>query len=628
MRGRLTLALTAALGVAATAHAAAPRNVLLILTDDQAYDTLGLTNPQVTTPNLDRLFSDGTWFDRAVASTPACPPSRMSVLTGLYYPAHRFTFEQPKPEPSLLSISYPARLRERGYHSGFVGKNGLHLDQARAKLLFDEWEFFQRDFIDEEGEHLTDRITRSARRFIRQQTAERPWSLLVWFHAPHADRLDGPEPFMPPARYRALYRRVEFDRPPGLDAWPDRPPFFDRGANRLRGERWWSEAEYQRNTRRYHAMVRGIDDAVGTLRETLTATGQADDTLIVFLSDNGFYRGERGFGGKWLGHEASTRIPMAIFDPERPTGNVISELVTNVDVAPTVLERLGFDVPHWMQGESLAPLLAGATVPGWREFIFLEHSWRPSEGAPIPRTRGVRTATHKYLAYPGRSYKELYDLTADPHELVNLAGTAAGAEVERSLEGLAAGREHGFGKELFADGFESQDDRRWPQRRGLGDGALIVAQGERGHPWVLAAPLERKKKLYVGLRVPAPRQGSLSFRFKVNGATASQPVAVAALHGGLRKLRLFLEQDGGRSWLVLRRKNEAGIRMRVRSRWATVAITWDLLDRHYTLWKNGRRVGRLEGLDAVVTRLRFGLPDGGGTGSGSVLLDEFLVISP
>jgi len=622
--GRVAAALVAVI-LSASHAAAAPRNVLLLLTDDQAWDTLGLIDPRLSTPNLDRLFTDGTWFEQATVSTSVCPASRLSILTGLYFPAHRFTFGQARPEVSLLRMSYPALLRQRGYHSVFIGKNGLLLNDDRNAILFDEWTEHPREYPTGDGGHLTDVIAGQAADFIRRRAGAGPWSLVVWFHAPHADDDVGDvEPFLPPQRHESFYDGVDFPERDGATGWPARPGFFERTMNRKQGRQWWS-GDYQRNMRRYHAMIRGLDDAVGELRDALQTTGQADDTLIVFLSDNGLYRGERGFGGKWLGHEASVRVPMAIVDPARPAGIRVDELVTNVDVAPTILQRLGVRVPRWMQGRSLAPFLAGREVPDWREETFLEHSWTAAGGPRIPRTRGLRTRRYKYLEYPGRRYRELYDLASDPGELVNLAGEPGFATDEARLRDLARSLERDYGDALFADGFEAGNARRWPLRLNAKRRRTVVRQGEALHPWMLAPSLDDRRRVWVGRELPPRGAVDVGFRLSAAEAAPALATAIAVFEGPGETVRLSLAGAG--TQLVLQGAGPRALRADLPPGWVDVRVSWRAARGRYTLSIDGRDAGRLPTDQSHLQTMLFGLPEGGGSGSGRVGLDEFLILA-
>ncbi len=181
--------------------------------------------------------------------------------------------------------------------------------------------------------------------------------------------------------------------------------------------------------------------------------------MILYLSDNGFFRGERLFGGKWLGHDVSARVPFLIADPGREP-RAVDQLVVNVDIAPTVLDLAGLPIPDAMQGRSLVPLLEGAPT-SWREDFFLEHSYVPTDRPEIPRFLGLRSTRWKYLGYLDHDYEQLYDLDLDPNELDNLAGDPSHTEVIEALRARTEELHALYAGRLFADGFESGDTGAW-----------------------------------------------------------------------------------------------------------------------------------------------------------------------
>ena len=407
-----------------------------MLTDDQAWDAHSLLEPLVETPHLESLAKSGIYFPNGFVSTSICPASQASILTGLYFPAHRLTFLRVL-DPSVVSASWPVSLRQKGYRVAFLGKNGARLNGDQLDLLFDEWEAFLREYFVEDSSgqetHLTDLLASRAVEFVERQTPETPFALVLWFHAPHAINGSTADAFPPPRRYEEFYDEVVFPPRLGSDPalWADRPQFLEEGLNRGQGDLWWSE-RFQENLRNYHSMIRGIDDAVGAIRSALAKRKLDRQTVIFFLSDNGFYRGERRFGGKWLGHDVSIRVPFIIYDPRR-SSRIAEELVLNVDIAPTVIELAQLPVPDSIQGRSLVPLLQNKPTD-WRTDFFVEHTYNPAVlPAEIPRFRGLRTTRWKYLGYLDHDYEELYDLDADPHELTNLSQDPSSAATKEAL---------------------------------------------------------------------------------------------------------------------------------------------------------------------------------------------------
>ncbi len=173
--------------------------------------------------------------------------------------------------------------------------------------------------------------------------------------------------------------------------------------------------------RGYYRMLSGVDRGIGRILGLLDDLDLRDNTIIVLMGDNGYFLGERGFAGKWTMHERSIRVPLIVVDPRRNEnlhGREIDAFALNIDLAPSLLDWAGLDVPSSMQGRSLRPLIAGER-PAWREEVFTEHLWNFDR---IPRTEALRTSEWKYIRYLDYpEFEELYDLTNDPREVLNLA---------------------------------------------------------------------------------------------------------------------------------------------------------------------------------------------------------------
>jgi arylsulfatase A-like enzyme len=221
-----------------------------------------------------------------------------------------------------------------------------------------------------------------------------------------------------------------------------RPEFLKRHLGGPTGERFIDQPEtLQNQLREYYRLVSGMDHSIGRLREQLTAAGVADNTVILFTSDNGHFFGERGFAGKWLMHEPSLRVPFLYHDPRvRPSRRParIDEPVLTIDVAPTLLDLAGVPAPASMQGKSLLPLLANPRRRHRDEF-FYEHLY--SHGGQIAASEGVRDRRFKYIRYINEdpAYEELYDLESDPDELDNLAGSPGSEGLLASMRARHAG---------------------------------------------------------------------------------------------------------------------------------------------------------------------------------------------
>lgn len=424
-------------------------NLLLLLTDNQPSWALRCAGtPLIHTPHLDQLARDGVRFTNAFVTTPVCAASRASILTGLYRRRHGFTFLTPPLRASLALQSYPALLRRHGYRTGLIGKFGIesngHLllenEQATLASMFDHFDNFEHwgksgpsgYFVkqaDGSTRHLTDITADKTIRFARehvQQEADRPFCLSVSFNAPHAQD-DDPQQYFWPPRLDHLYRDATI--PPAQNSAPaffNAQPAFLRAS--LGRERWhWrfdTPQKYQRMMKGMYRMVSGIDEAVGRIRRELDTLGLANNTVILFSSDNGMLFGERGLSDCWLLYEPSLRVPLIVCDPRSPVstrGTTRDEMALNLDLAPTLLEAAGATVPRHLQGRSLLPLCRDPAEITWRHDFLCEHLFQHPK---IPQSDGVRTRGWKYLRYFEQDppYEELYDLSADPQETQNLAG--------------------------------------------------------------------------------------------------------------------------------------------------------------------------------------------------------------
>ncbi|HAV64140.1 MAG TPA: sulfatase [Verrucomicrobiales bacterium] len=423
-----------------SAHAAATRpNIIVLLTDDQRWDTLGaMGNPIIQTPHLDRLAREGVMFRNAYVTTAICSISRASILSGQFAARHGILDFATPFTPEALAETYPVLLKRAGYRTGFLGKYGVGGRGPLPEEHFDYWwamahqPRYENKQPDGTIKHYTDLLTEHATKFLEDSDREQPFCLSISYKAPHVQDGD-PRQFIYNPRYENLYADVTI---PPADRGSDEffhklPPVLatEQNEGRVRWHLRFDEPEkYQRMMKGYYRLITGVDDAVAQLRKDLEARGLAENTVIVFLGDHGFYLGEHGLAGKWYGHEESIRIPLLVHDGRAKGikgGQVREEMVLNIDVAPTVLELAGLKVPTGMQGRSLLPLLNGRS-PRWRRDFFYEHNFKH---AAIPRSEGVVSADWKYLRYVDTDplQEELYDLRNDRGEVNNLAADAGAA---------------------------------------------------------------------------------------------------------------------------------------------------------------------------------------------------------
>jgi len=438
---KTTLLLLAAL-LASPVAAAEPPNLIFLMTDDQRFDSLGcMGNPVIETPELDRLAADGVIFDRAFVTTAICMTSRACVLTGQYAARHGIWQFGTDLRPEQLSASYIGRLHEAGYRTGFIGKWGVG-DPGSADPVLDfnrgfpgQSRYFQGDVKKKNGRHLTARLGDQAIEFLKGCDDENPFHLSISFKAPHCqDSSDiHADHFPADAAYNSLYQELTIPPfPASSHEQYDRMPVFLK--NSMNRDRWAirfrSPGRYQKSVKDYYRLITGVDAVVGRIRQSLAERGFAENTVIVFTSDHGFFLGEYGFAGKWTPHDVSIRIPMIVHDPRlEPSrrGRRTDAIALNLDVAPTLLDYAGIETPAAVQGRSLRPLAEGETPADWRTDFFYEH-WFTAGGQIVP-SEGYRDGRWKYGRYlvPGEQeegtarWEELYDLQTDPHETTNLA---------------------------------------------------------------------------------------------------------------------------------------------------------------------------------------------------------------
>jgi arylsulfatase A-like enzyme len=395
-------------------------NFLFLYTDDQRWDALGVVQreqgergrfPWLRTPHMDRLAAEGVRFRNAFVTLSLCSPSRAAFLTGRYN--HLNGIINNHTAFPADAVTHATLLRAAGYRTAYIGK--WHMGNQRGQRpgfdysasFIGQGRYFDHPFeINGKSMPTTgwvdDVSTEFAIDWIKQNH-DRPFSMVVGFKSPHSPR--GGTNL--PVRLRSLYAG-ETSRPaPNADA---RPPYHNP-ENKSRGLADHAiHLDYMRH-------VTGADENLGRLRATLDELGIAEDTVVVFTSDNGYFLGEHGMGDKRHIYEESLRIPMLVRYPRLfPKGTVVDEMVLNIDLAPTFLDLAGVPVPREMQGASWKPL-AGQKPVDWRQ-SFLAEYFREEEG--VPTLVGVRTKDAKLVTYTGHpEWTEVFDLATDSYETTN-----------------------------------------------------------------------------------------------------------------------------------------------------------------------------------------------------------------
>lgn len=410
-----------------------PPNIIFLLTDDHRFDALGAAgNPYIKTPFLDRLAQQGIRFQNAYTTTSICSVSRASILSGQYMSRHGIDDFEKNFTPSSFRNTYPMLLKKSGYKIGFIGKYGVGNNPPEKE--FDYWACNKSgqppyQYVRQDGSsiHHTDSVALGIEQFLTQFGTQAPFCLSVSFKAPH--ELDGSPPTYPvQERFLSLYKDISIPQPETADPqyWHSFPDFFRTDQN-IGRERWkplLSTPElYQQTVKDYYRLITGVDEVVGKMRKQLDSMGIADNTVIIFMGDNGFALGEHGLEGKWFGFEESIRIPMIIYDPRKKyrKRTIEKRIALNIDMAPTILNLVGLNVPTPMQGVDLLAKKSPERSPE-REAFFYEHTFM---GSPrLPKIEGVVQKDIKYMKFIEHGYEQLYDLKKDPLEKINVAKDA------------------------------------------------------------------------------------------------------------------------------------------------------------------------------------------------------------
>ncbi|MEM9917286.1 MAG: sulfatase [Bacteroidota bacterium] len=441
-----------------------PRNVIFILSDDHRYDYMGFTGkvPWLQTPNMDRMAKEGAYCPNTFVTTALCSPSRASILTGLYTHSHTVVDNQ-APNPGDL-IYFPQYLQAAGYETAFFGKwhMGDHDDSPQPG--FDHWESFKGQGtyyspkLNINGErieypdstYISDLLTQHAIEWMENRKGDKPFFIYLSHKAVHAM-------FKPAKRHLADYEDETIIYPPSFNTSNERVKGTRLGKKPYQGDEYYGERrtpDWQRMQReswhgvdymyhgamdfktffrRYCETLKGVDESIGSIMNYLDTKQQLDQTLLLYMGDNGFSFGEHGLIDKRHFYEESVKVPLLIRCPEiLPASPPIQAMLQNIDIGPTILEVAGIQKPAHMQGRSFLPILEKKEV-AWRDKIFYEYYWE-YDFPHTPTIHGVRTDRYKYIRYHGVwDTNELYDLQEDPDEMNNLIDSPEHQEIVQSL---------------------------------------------------------------------------------------------------------------------------------------------------------------------------------------------------
>jgi len=446
-------------------------NIIYIMSDDHASHAIsaygGIYQKVAPTPNIDRLAQEGALFWNTFCTNSICGPSRATILTGKYSHRNGFYKNEGGVQFDGSQLTFPKVLKEAGYTTAMVGKWHLGsvptgFDYYKYHILSGGQGTYWDPVYNENGTEVqetgyaTNLTGDMALEWLEnKRDQDKPFCLLFQFKAPHRawfpdsvylDLFEGKE--MPyPATFNDDYagreltagntmmtiekhltrKDLKMTPPPGLSGrelhqWERTG---DKGepvspSDTLNGQalKNW---KYQKYIKDYLACVRSVDDNVGRLLDYLDETGLAENTIVIYTADQGFYLGDHGWYDKRFMYEESLRMPFLIRYPEKiSAGQKLDELTLNIDFGPTLLDMAGLAVPGEMQGTSFAPLLWGEGPAEWRDAVYYHYYEYPKWHQVQPHY-GIRTDRYKLIHfYYDVDVWELYDLQEDPHEMNNI----------------------------------------------------------------------------------------------------------------------------------------------------------------------------------------------------------------
>jgi arylsulfatase A-like enzyme len=430
-------------------------NILFIMADDHAARAIGCYGHGINrTPHIDRIAREGVRLDHCYVSNSICTPSRAAILTGTYNHVNGVMTLDDGIDNRLPNVA--KHLRSAGYQTAIVGKWHLGEGPAHCPTGFDHWSVVpgQGDYFDpvfheaggtvQRPGYVTDVITEQCLQWLEARDPQRPFFLMCHHKAPHRE-------WTPSAKYKDLFKDVEIPEPDNLydehkgragaaersrmrvgqdstktDLKMDPPPGLEGNALRK-----WA---YQVYIKDYLRCVQSVDDNVGRVLDYLDEDKIADDTIIIYNSDQGFFLGDHGWYDKRFMYEECLRTPLLVRWPgHTKPGTVNTDMALNLDFAPTFLDAAGAPVPKDMQGVSLKPLLNGKTPKNWRTEMYYRYWMHLGGGHNVTANYGIRTQRYKLIYYYGKALGssgavnqdtppewEFFDLKTDPREMKNL----------------------------------------------------------------------------------------------------------------------------------------------------------------------------------------------------------------
>lgn len=451
-------------------------NIIFILSDDHRYDFMGFmlneesanTPGFLETPAMDKMAEEGAHIKNAFVTTALCSPSRASVLTGMYSHRHGVV-DNDSPVPPH-NIFFPEYLQKAGYETAFMGKWHMGSNSAEPRKGFDKWISFKGQGVytdpllnidgkevQREG-YITDILTEYAVDYIKEKSSgKKPFFLYLSHKAVHAE-------FIPAERHKGKYAGEKVVHPDTManteENYKDKPLWVKEQRYGWHGVDYMYHGELNEDFdgfyKRYCETLLALDEGIGTVLKSIEENNLHESTIVFYMGDNGFSLGEHGLIDKRHMYEESMRVPLLVYSPGLiKEGMKVTELIQNIDIAPTILEMAGIKPPENMDGKSFLPLLKGQEIK-LRDEVFYEYYWE----RPFPHTPtvfGVRTRKYKYMTYHGIwDIDELYDIENDPHEKNNLINDPSYQDLKKELN-----------KKVY-DWLESTGGMQIPLRRDIG----------------------------------------------------------------------------------------------------------------------------------------------------------------
>ncbi len=471
-------------------------NILFIMSDDHAMQAISAYGHPLSqlapTPNIDRLAQQGALFTANYCGNSICGPSRATILTGKHSHKHGFMRNTAQGFDGTQQ-TLPKLLQENGYQTAIIGK--WHLNSKPTgfdywMIFNDQGEYNNPDFITEEdtSQHMgyaTDLVTKNTKEWLTNRDKSKPFFLMMHHKAPHRN-------WIPAERHYNLYDTISFPVPETyFDDYEGRPAaaqqemniyrdmyeghdlkmVVEKGSRNLRydpwphvwigrmtadeKERFWkayrdnvdsyfeidttdlqtvAKWKFQRYMQDYLATIQSVDESVGEILDYLDENGLAENTVVVYTSDQGFYLGEHGWFDKRFMYEESMIMPLLMRYPEEiKPGTVVKHMTQNIDFAPTILDYANIETPNDMQGVSMCNLLVEEIPMKWRNSLYY-HFYEYPGFHSVRKHCGVRTERYKLIHFYELDTWELYDLENDSLEVNNIYGTEGTEKIIRDLE--------------------------------------------------------------------------------------------------------------------------------------------------------------------------------------------------